>query len=50
MKRHNLIGLYFDVALSYDELIVANNKSHELYLNVLDIEDKVKNAANDEDK
>jgi len=48
--RHNLIGLYFDVTLSYEELIVANNKSHELYLKVLDIEDKVRNASNDEDK
>lgn len=48
--KHNLIGLYFDVTLSYDELIAANNKSHELYLKVLDVEDKVGNSTNDEDK
>ncbi|MEO3404957.1 hypothetical protein AAFN85_13710 [Mucilaginibacter sp. CAU 1740] len=47
--RHNLIGLYFEVTLSYDELIAANNKSHELYLKVLDIEDKIR-SVNDEDK
>jgi hypothetical protein len=47
--RHNLIGLYFDVTLSYDELIAANNKSHELYLNVLDIESKLRGADNEED-
>ncbi|UOE49408.1 hypothetical protein MTO98_33990 [Mucilaginibacter sp. SMC90] len=46
--KHNLIGLYFNVSLAYDELIAANNKSHELYLNVLDIAEKVKNADNDE--
>ncbi|NVM66854.1 hypothetical protein FHW88_005172 [Mucilaginibacter sp. SG538B] len=48
--KHNLIGLYFDVALSYDELIAANNKSHELYLKVLDIESKLRQADNDEGK
>jgi hypothetical protein len=48
--KHNLIGLYFNVTLSYDELIAANNKSHELYLKVLDIEAKVRNTDNDEDR
>jgi hypothetical protein len=48
--KHNLIGLYFNVTLSYDELIAANNKSHELYLKVLDIEDKIRYADNDEDR
>jgi hypothetical protein len=48
--KHNLIGLYFNVSLSYNDLIAANNKSHELYLKVLDIEDKVRTASNDEDK
>lgn len=48
--RHNLIGLYFDVTLSYDELIVANNRSHDLYLKVLDMEESVRNAGNDEER
>ena len=48
--RHNLIGLYFDVTLSYDELIVANNRSHDLYLKVLDLEESVRNAGNGEER
>ncbi|SDH20868.1 hypothetical protein [Mucilaginibacter gossypii] len=47
--RHNLIGLYFDVTLSYDELIAANNKSHELYLKILDIGSKLRAADSEED-
>lgn len=48
--KHNLIGLYFNVSLAYDELIAANNKSHELYLNVLDLADKIKSAENEESR
>ncbi|QEM13172.1 hypothetical protein [Mucilaginibacter rubeus] len=48
--KHNLIGLYFNVSLSYDELIAANNKSHELYLNVLDLADKIKNSNDEESR
>ncbi len=48
--RHNLIGLYFNVTLSYDELIAANNKSHELYLKVLDVEAKIRNADDEPEK
>ncbi len=48
--KHNLIGLYFTVSLAYDDLIAANNRSHELYLNVLDIEDKIRTATDEEDK
>jgi len=48
--KHNLIGLYFNVSLAYDELIAANNKSHELYLNVLDLEEKMRHVQNDEDR
>lgn len=48
--KHNLIGLYFNVSLSYDELIAANNKSHELYLKVLDIADKIRSADNEADR
>lgn len=42
--RYNLIGLYFDVSLSYNEIIEANTKSHLLYLKVLDIADKINKA------
>lgn len=48
--KHNLIGLYFNVSLSYNELIAANNKSHELYLTVLDIESRLRGTDNKEDK
>lgn len=48
--KHNLIGLYFDVSLAYDDLIAANNKSHELYLKVLDIEAKIRTADNERDR
>jgi hypothetical protein len=48
--KHNLIGLYFNVSLSYDELIAANNKSHELYLKVLDIESRLRSTDNEEDR
>jgi hypothetical protein len=48
--RHNLIGLYFNVSLSYNELIAANNKSHDLYLKVLDIESRLRGADNEEDR
>lgn len=48
--KHNLIGLYFNITLSYDELIAANNKSHELYLKVLDIESKLRSVDNEEDR
>jgi hypothetical protein len=45
--KHNLIGLYFNVSLAYDDLVAANNRSHELYLKVLDIEAKIRTADND---
>lgn len=48
--KHNLIGLYFNVSLSYNELITANNKSHELYLKVLDIESKLRDADNEDER
>ncbi|MDB5117367.1 MAG: hypothetical protein JWQ79_2859 [Mucilaginibacter sp.] len=47
--KHNLISLYFEVSLSYDELIAANHQSHSLYLELLDTSEKIK-AANDEEK
>jgi len=49
--KHNLIGLYFNVSLSYNELIEANSKSHLLYLSLLDIAEQIKVAsADDKDK
>lgn len=42
--KHTLISLYFDVSLSYKELIEANSKSHLLYLGLLDIADQIKEA------
>jgi hypothetical protein len=47
--KQNLISLYFNVSLSYQELIEANNQSHLLFLRLLDIADKIK-KANDPDK
>lgn len=44
--KQNLIGLYFNVSLSYKELIEANNKSHLLYLRLLDLSDKIKKSNN----
>ena len=43
--KHNLVGLYFDVTLSYNEIIEANSKSHLLYLSILDLAEKINNAA-----
>lgn len=49
--KHNLIGLYFNVSLSYSELVEANSKSHLLYLGLLDLADKIKVAVpEDKDK
>jgi len=47
--KHSLISLYFNVSLSYDNLIKANNKSHALYLTLLDLTEKIKKAT-DQDK
>ncbi len=46
--KHNLISLYFNVTLSYNRLIAANTKSHTLYLNLLDISEKIKKADDKE--
>jgi hypothetical protein len=43
--KFNLIGLYFDVALSHDEVIEANGRSQQRYLKFLDISHKIRNAA-----
>lgn len=43
--RYNLVGLYFNIKLSYNQLIAANTKSHVLYLKVLDIADRIADSA-----
>lgn len=42
--QQNLIGLYFNIALSYDRLIAANSRSHGLYLQLLDARAQIKSA------
>jgi hypothetical protein len=46
--KHNLIALYFDVALSYNELIAANTKSHLMYMGLLDMAENLKESEGDE--
>jgi hypothetical protein len=46
--KHNLISLYFDVALSYDQIIAANMRSHSLYLGLLDTAEQIKKASDEE--
>jgi hypothetical protein len=48
--KHSLIALYFDVSLSYNELIAANMRSHLLYLSLLDIAENINEASSDEEK
>ena len=46
-----MIALYFNVTLSHTELVEANAKSHTMYLNLLDIADKIKKVKEaDKDK
>ncbi|WP_183558477.1 hypothetical protein [Mucilaginibacter sp. SP1R1] len=46
--KHNLIGLYFDVALSHNEIIAANTRTHLLFLKNLDIADLLVKAQDGE--
>lgn len=46
--KQNLVGLYFDVTLSYNELIGANTRSHLLYLDLLDLGERIARATGDE--
>ncbi len=39
--KHNLIDLYFNVSLSKTDLVIANTKSHTLFLNLLDTASKI---------
>jgi len=43
--KHNLVSLYFNVVLSYNEIIEANSKSHLIYLNILDLAEQINNAT-----
>lgn len=43
--KHNLIGLYFNISLSFNEIMEANTRSHVLFLKYLDISDKITKAA-----
>jgi len=42
--KQNLIGLYFNINLSHDKVIHANNRSHALYLKLLDLRTELKSA------
>ncbi|MEO8885796.1 MAG: hypothetical protein ABI367_07010 [Mucilaginibacter sp.] len=46
--KHNLVGLYFDVKLSHDRLIAANNRSHALYLTLLDTAEQIQQTGNED--
>ncbi|MDR6942911.1 hypothetical protein [Mucilaginibacter pocheonensis] len=43
--KHNLMGLYFNISLSFNEIMEANTRSHILFLKYLDISDKITKAA-----
>ncbi|MBD1364427.1 hypothetical protein IDJ77_11465 [Mucilaginibacter sp. ZT4R22] len=40
----NLVGLYFDITLTNDQLIAHNDKSKSLYLKVLEITDQMQHS------
>jgi len=46
--KHNLVGLYFNVTLSYDQVIAANTRSHILYLGLLDTAERIKATTGEE--
>lgn len=48
--KHNLVGLYFHVSLSYSEIIATNTRSHAIYLNILDIAERIKKSEEGEEK
>ena len=43
--KYNLIHLYFDVSFTDDEIVASNEKTHRLYLKVLDLTDKIRHSA-----
>lgn len=46
--KKSLIGLYFNVSLSYNELIKANTDTHLLFLSLLDLSDVIREANGEE--
>ncbi|WPU95551.1 hypothetical protein SNE25_08450 [Mucilaginibacter sabulilitoris] len=46
--KHNLIGLYFDVTLSRNDIIAVNTMTHLLFLKNLDIADRLMKAEGEE--
>ncbi|MDB5024216.1 MAG: hypothetical protein JWP78_1971 [Mucilaginibacter sp.] len=46
--KYNLIGIYFDVPFTFNEMLDANRRSHELYLKITDLSEKIKSAATPE--
>jgi hypothetical protein len=46
--KYNLVGLYFQVALTSEKVIATNLKSKQLYLRVLDITDQIRHALPEE--
>jgi len=43
--KYNLAGLYFNISFTHDQVIAANAISHQHYLKVLDIGDRLTKAA-----
>ena len=39
--KYNLAGLYFDISFTHRDIIAANTRSHQYYLEVLDIGDRL---------
>lgn len=46
--KHHLIGLYFEVTLSNNDIIAANTRTHLLFLKNLDISDQLVKAEGEE--
>ncbi|MDN3548824.1 hypothetical protein [Mucilaginibacter aquaedulcis] len=48
--KHNLISLYFDVRLSYKEIITANTRTHLIFLQNLDLADQLLNSTEENEE
>ena len=48
--KFNLIGLYFNVFFSNEDIVKANDRSHQLFLIYLDLADKIKKEADEMEK
>ena len=46
--KFNLIGLYFDVSFTNEEVERSNERSHELYLSYLDLAERIRKTATEE--